>query len=238
MTSLQIIAGEFTGSALLILLGNGGVANVVLKHSKGGNGGWIVVALGWSMAAFIAVYIAAPVSGAHLNPAVTLALTLLGMTAPEEIPFYVGGQLGGTIAGAVLVYLAYRPHFNSTTDGMANRACFCTDPAIREPRSNLTTEIIATFVLVFAVLNLAKPETGLGSLNALPVALVVLAIALCLGGPTGCAINPARDLGPRIVYALLPIPHKSAADWQYAWIPVAGPFAGALAAAGIQALIR
>jgi glycerol uptake facilitator protein len=237
MSPLQIFSGEFIGSALLILLGNGGVANVVLKQSKGNNSGWIVMALGWSMAAFLAVCIAAPVSGAHLNPAVTLALAVHGTVEQQHIPLYFAGQFSGSMAGAFLVYLTYHAHFHATQDGMATRACFCTDPAIRQWPANFMTEVIATFVLVFAVLNLAKPQVGLGAISAVPVALVVLAISLCLGGPTGCAINPARDLGPRIVYALLPIPGKSNNDWAYAWIPVAGPIAGALTAVGIQALI-
>ncbi|NML23489.1 aquaporin family protein [Pseudoflavitalea sp. G-6-1-2] len=237
MTALQIFLGEFIGGAVLILLGNGSVANVVLKHSKGENGGWIVVALGWSMAAYLAVYISAPVSGAHLNPVVTVALVLKGMCSLNQVPVYLAGQFGGAMMGAWLVYIAYKSHFHSTSDGIANRSCFCTDPAIRNTGSNLLTEIVATFVLVFAVLNLAKPEVGLGSLSSLPVAFIVLAIALCLGGPTGCAMNPARDLGPRIVYALLPIKHKSGNDWGYAWIPIAGPFVGGLAALALKTLI-
>lgn len=230
--------GEFTGSTLLILLGNGSVANVLLKDSKGKNGGWIVVAMGWAMAAFVAVFIAAPVSGAHLNPAATLAFVLNGTIAAGQAPLYLAGQFAGCMAGSLLVYAAYRPHFNETEDGVANRACFCTDPAIRRPYSNLVTETITTFVLIFSVISLAKPEVGLGAISAIPVAFIVLAIAVCLGGPTGCAMNPARDLGPRIVYALLPMPHKAGNDWGYAWIPVAGPVLGALIAVYTQQLIR
>lgn len=238
MASLQIFTGEFTGAALLILLGNGSVANVVLKGSKGHNGGWMVVAMGWAMAAFVAVFISAPISGAHLNPAATLAFVLNGTISYHDIPVYLAGQFSGTMTGALLVYAAYHPHFLATTDGMATRACFCTDPAIQAPFSNLATEIITTFVLIFSILNLGKPAIGLGAISSVPVAFIVLAIAVCLGGPTGCAMNPARDLGPRIVFALLPIPHKAGNDWGYAWIPVAGPMLGALLAAGIYHCIR
>ncbi|MBC9912708.1 MIP/aquaporin family protein [Chitinophaga varians] len=238
MLPFQIFMGEFTGSSLLILLGNGAVANVLLKGSKGKNGGWIVVAMGWAMAAFVAVFISAPVSGAHLNPAATLAFVLNGTVALTEAPLYLAGQFTGCMTGALLVYAAYQPHFNETEDGLANRSCFCTDPAIRRPYSNLITEVITTFVLIFSVMSLAKPEVGLGAISAMPVAFIVLAIAICLGGPTGCAMNPARDLGPRIVYALLPIPHKAGNDWAYAWIPVAGPVLGALLAVYTQQLIR
>ncbi|MCW3465897.1 MIP/aquaporin family protein [Chitinophaga nivalis] len=238
MSSLQLFTGEFIGTALLILLGNGAVANVLLKASKGHNGGWIVVAMGWAMAAFVAVFISAPISGAHLNPAATLAFVLNGTIGYADIPAYLAGQFAGTMCGSFLVYIAYQPHFNATTDGVATRSCFCTDPAIPRPFSNLVTEIITTFVLIFSVLNLAKPDIGLGAISSVPVAFIVLAIAVCLGGPTGCAMNPARDLGPRIVYALLPIPHKAGNDWGYAWVPVAGPLLGALLAAGIHHGIR
>lgn len=171
--------------------------------------------------------IAAPVSGAHLNPAVTVALVLAGKFSVTEMPLYITAQMSGAMFGAFLVWLAYKKHFDATGDGDLKLAVFCTAPNIRSYGYNMITEIIGTYVLSLAVLYMAEPEVGLGSLNALPVAIVVLGLGLSLGGPTGYAINPARDLGPRIIHAILPIPAKRNSDWRYSWVPVAGPFIGA-----------
>ena len=222
---------EFLGTALLILLGDGVVANCVLNKNKGFNGGWIVITFGWAMAVFVGVFVAASSSGAHLNPAVTLALALTGKFAWCGVPFYVMAQIAGAMTGAFLVWVSYRKHFAATDDTGAKLGVFCTAPAIRSYMDNLLTEIIATFVLVFGVLFIAAPDIGLGALDAIPVAFLVLAIGLSLGGSTGYAINPARDLGPRIMHALLPIRGKGSSDWKYSWIPILGPFLGASLAA-------
>ena len=236
----EIIAyvGEFIGTAILILLGNGVVANVLLAKTKGHDSGLIVIAFGWAIAVFTAVFITAPLSGAHLNPAVTLGLALAGKFAWALVPGYFIFQLLGAIAGQGLVVLAYRDHYRATENGTLILATFSTDPAIPNNLSNVLTEAIGTFVLVFAVLYITGPKFGdragsLGALDALPVALVVLGIGLSLGGPTGYAINPARDLGPRIAHALFPLRNKSGSNWPYAWIPVFGPWLGAAVAAGL-----
>lgn len=218
---------ELTGSAFLIILGNGVVANVVLNKTKGHNSGWIVITFGWAMAVFTAVFISAPHSGAHLNPAVTLALALNGNFDWHLIPVYLMAQFSGTITGQLIVWMAYKNHYDETSDPPAVQATFCTAPSINNLWGNLTTEIIGTFVLILGVLFIVAPSASLGALDALPVALLVLSIGLSLGGPTGYAINPARDLGPRIVYALLPIKNKIDFDWSYSWIPVLGPLFGA-----------
>jgi glycerol uptake facilitator protein len=230
--------GEFTGTALLIVLGQGVVANVVLNKTKGNNGGWIVICFGWGMAVFVGVYSSAAASGAHLNPAVTLAFAVLGKISWDIVPFYIAAQMLGAMTGSFLAWLTYRHHFEETADAEAKLAVFATGPAIRSSIDNLLTEIIGTFVLIWGVLFIASPANSLGALDALPVGLLVLAIGLSLGGPTGYAINPARDLGPRIMHALLPIPGKRDSDWSYAWIPVAGPLIGALLAAGAFKLLR
>ncbi|SDX56177.1 MIP/aquaporin family protein [Thiocapsa roseopersicina] len=220
--------GELIGTALLILLGNGVVANVLLTGTKGQNGGWIVIVWGWGMAVFVAVFTVAAFSGAHLNPAVSVGLAVAGKFEWGQVPAYVLAQFIGAMIGAVLVWLTYWPHFARTEDPDLKLACFCTAPAVRNAPSNLFSEIIGSFVLVFAVLFLAVSVFGLGALDALPVGLLVLAIGLSLGGTTGYAINPARDLGPRIVHALLPMPGgKRDSDWGYAWVPVVGPLLGA-----------
>ena len=229
--------GELIGTALLLLLGDGVVANVVLRSTKGEGAGWIVITMGWGMAVFVGVFTTAAASGAHLNPAVTLGLAAAGKFPWAEVPLYVLAQMVGAMIGSGLVWLHYRPHFAVTEDAAAKLAVFATGPAIRDTLSNFMSEVIGTFVLVFAVLFLAAPEVGLGALDALPVGLVVLVIGLSLGGTTGYAINPARDLGPRIMHALLPIPRKGSSEWWYAWIPVAGPLLGALLAAGLYALL-
>jgi glycerol uptake facilitator protein len=228
---------ELIGTALMILLGNGVVANCILNKNKGFNGGWIVITFGWAMAVFVAVFVAAAHSGAHLNPAVTLALALAGKFVWSKVPAYILAQLAGTMTGSFLAWVAYRKHFAVTDDAGAKLAVFCTAPAIRSYKDNLLTEIVGTFVLIFGVLFIVAPQVGLGSLDAVPVALLVLAIGLSLGGPTGYAVNPARDLGPRIMHALLPIPGKGSSDWAYSWVPIVGPFLGATLAALVYKLI-
>jgi glycerol uptake facilitator protein len=227
---------EFTGTAIIITLGGGVVANVLLNQTKGNNGGWIVITFGWAVAVFTGVLVSAPFSGAHLNPAITLALALVGKFDAALIPIYILAQMAGAMTGALLVWLAYRKHFEATTDAGLILAVFSTAPAIRSYWDNVVTEIVGTFVLTLAVLYMAAPDVGLGAINSLPVALVVLGLGLSLGGPTGYAINPARDLGPRIMHAILPIPSKGSNDWAYAWVPVVGPIAGALLAAGLYLL--
>jgi glycerol uptake facilitator protein len=223
--------GELSGTALLIVLGDGVVANVILNKTKGNNGGLIAIAFGWAMAVYVGVFVAAPFSKAHLNPAVTLAFAFLGKLDWGMVPLYIAAQMLGAMVGSGFVWLSYKLHFNATPDADTKLAVFCTSPAIRNTVSNLLSEIIATFVLIFGVLYIAAPTNSLGALDALPVSLLVLAVGLCLGGPTGYAINPARDLGPRIMHFLLPIPGKRDSDWGYAWIPVVGPSLGALLAA-------
>lgn len=230
---------ETIGTAILLLLGDGVVANVVLKGTKGEASGWIVITVGWAMAVFVAVFTVAAASGAHINPAVTLGLAVAGKFSWSLVPGYIIAQVLGAAIGAALVYVHYRSHFAVTDDPDSKLAVFSTGPAIRKLGENLVSEIIGTFVLVFAVLYLAAPNLagpdgtpgGIGSLDALPVALVVLVIGLALGGTTGYAINPARDLGPRIMHALLPIPGKRDSDWGYAWVPIVGPLVGGALAA-------
>lgn len=226
--------GEFIGTLVLVLLGDGVVANVVLSKTKGNNSGWIVITFGWAMAVFIAVFIASPYSNAHLNPAVTIAMAMTGKKlAWSLVPVYIGGQMLGAIAGSIIVWLTYRQHFNETTDPNLKLGVFCTIPAIRSPFNNMITEIIGTFVLVFGAFHLLPPASTLGALDSLAVGLLVFGIGLCLGGPTGYAINPARDLGPRIAHFILPIPKKRDSDWGYAWIPILGPILGGILASFI-----
>lgn len=222
---------EFFGTAIIIVFGGGVVANVVLNKTKGNNSGWIVITFGWAVGVFTGILIAAPFSGAHLNPAVTLALVIADKFPLKQLPAYICAQLLGAMFGAFLVWLAYKKHFDITDDADSKLAVFCTAPNIRHYWYNILTEAIGTYVLVLAVLYMAKPEVGLGALSALPVALVVLGLGLSMGGPTGYAINPARDLGPRIVHFLLPIPGKRNSDWKYAWVPILGPLVGATLAA-------
>ena len=229
--------GELIGTTILLLLGNAVVANVILKKTKGQGAGWLAINFGWGVAVFIAVFIVAKYSGAHINPAVTLGLALAGEFSWNSVPLYLTAQFLGGALGAFLVWLHYRDHFDVTEDADVKRAVFCTAPAIRNYGSNLLSEIIATFVLVFAVLYLVEPDVGLGALDAIPVGIVVLAIGLTLGGTTGYAINPARDLSPRIVHALVPIKNKEGSDWSYAWIPVVGPIIGGLLAGAAFLLI-
>jgi glycerol uptake facilitator protein len=222
---------EFFGTAMIIVFGGGVVANVLLNKTKGNNSGWIVITFGWAVGVFTGVIVAAPLSGAHLNPAITLALVLANKFPLSLMPMYVCAQLLGAMFGAFLVWVAYKKHFDATEDGDLKLAVFCTSPNIRSYWYNVLTEVIGTYVLALAVLYMAEPEVGLGSLNALPVAIVVLGLGLSLGGPTGYAINPARDLGPRIMHFLLPIPFKRNSDWHYSWVPVLGPLLGATLAA-------
>jgi glycerol uptake facilitator protein len=223
--------GELIGTALLILLGDGVVANVVLKGTKGNNSGWIVITFGWAMAVFVGVFVSASASHAHLNPAVTVALAAAGKFEWPQVPVYLLAQMLGACLGAFLVWAHYKSHFDVTESQEGKLAVFCTAPAIRANGQNLVSEVIGTAVLVYAVLHITSPTGGLGSLDALPVALVVLVIGLALGGTTGYAINPARDLGPRLMHTLLPLPNKGHSDWNYAWIPVLGPIFGGLVAA-------
>lgn len=222
---------EFMGTALMILLGNGVVANVLLNKTKGQNSGLIVIAFGWAMAVFIAVFSVAAISGAHLNPAVTIGLAVAGKFAWSGVAGYIAAQMLGGMAGAFIMWLMYRKHFESTECGDTKLAVFCTGPAIRSLPGNLVSEMVATFVLVFAILSMVSPKVSLGAIDALPVALLVLGIGVSLGGTTGYAMNPARDLGPRLIHALLPISGKRNSDWGYSWVPVAGSIAGAVLAA-------
>ncbi|MBM3416199.1 MAG: aquaporin family protein [Bacteroidetes bacterium] len=227
---------EFIGTAILITFGAGVVANVVLKKTKGNNSGWIVIAFGWGMAVYMGASASLALGGAgHLNPAVTIASAVFSENTidTETILEMIGGQFAGAILASIIVYIAYKQHFDETEDVNAKLSVFCTAPAIRNTTWNLLTEIIGTFILVLGASLLSKPESHAGQLGALPVGLLVLAIGLSLGGPTGYAINPARDLGPRIAHFILPVKNKRDSDWGYSWIPVVGPVIGALIAAYI-----
>jgi len=244
---MNVYFAEFIGTAILILLGNGVVANVVLNKSKGQNAGWIVITLGWGLAVAMAVYSVGRISGAHINPAVTIALFSLGQFEGALVPGYIIAQLLGAIAGSVLVYLTYFSQWAETDNPDLKRAVFCTAPEIRKPIPNLVTEAIGTAMLVFGVLAIGSVAKGISAddlneglkigfgtwFGPMLVGILVLSIGLSLGGPTGYAINPARDLGPRIAHALLPIPGKAHSDWGYAWIPVVGPVIGGLLGAAL-----
>jgi glycerol uptake facilitator protein len=246
---MNVYLAELIGTAILILLGDGVVANVVLERTKGSGGGWIVITAGWGLAVFTAVMCVGQYSGAHLNPAVTVALGVAGKFSWNLAPGYIAAQMAGAFLGAVLVYAFYKAHYDVTENAALKLATFCTGPNIRMPAGNLLCEVIGTFVLVFAVLLAVEPsfrmgdasaeeiKVGLGALGAVPVGLVVFAIGLSLGGTTGYAINPARDLGPRIAHALLPIRGKGSSDWGYAPIPVLGPLAGGVLAALVHHVV-
>ncbi|MFJ7630446.1 MIP/aquaporin family protein [Streptomyces sp. NPDC097595] len=260
MSSSDIFIGETIGTAVLILLGGGVCAAVTLKHSKAQNAGWVAITFGWGFAVLTGAYLAGGVSGAHLNPAVTIGLAIEGGTKWSDVPLYLASQLLGAMIGAVLVWLTYYGQFrahltdqeilrtHSGEEGMVDKAAapkagpvlgvFSTGPEIRNGLQNVVTEIIATAVLVLAILTqgLNGDGNGLGTLGALITALVVVGIGLSLGGPTGYAINPVRDLGPRIVHALLPLPNKGGSDWGYAWVPIAGPLIGGALAGGLYNL--
>ena len=255
---MNVFTAELVGTALLILLGGGVNANVSLKKTAGHDSGWIVITAGWGLAVAIAIYAVVNFSGAHINPAVTIGLASIGELKLQMVPVYLAGQMLGAMLGATAVWLAYLPHWEATEDPAAKLGVFSTAPAIRKPFANLLTEIIGTAVLVLGVLAILSPDAltpdvqkNLGDektaeatrqawafgLKPLLVGLLVFSIGLSLGGPTGYAINPARDLGPRIVHALLPIPGKGKSDWSYAWIPVVGPcIGGVLGALAYKAL--
>lgn len=227
---MTILVGEIIGTMLLVLLGDGVVANVLLGKTKGNNSGWIVITTAWAFAVFVGAYSAVAMgTQAHLNPAVTVGLFIAGVTPAADVPFYLIGEFVGAFIGAVLVWLHYFPHWAATTDPGLKLAVFSTGPAIRNTVMNLISEIIGTFVLMFGIL--AIPATNWGLPGPFTVALLVWVIGLALGGTTGYAINPARDLSPRIAHAILPIPGKGGSDWGYSWIPVVGPIVGAVIAA-------
>lgn len=232
---------EIIGTALLFLLGGGVVANVELKKTIGNNSGWLVITTGWALAVYVAVVVTESYSGAHINPAVSIGLAIAGEFPWKSVPSYILAQMIGAMIGAFAVWLVYKKHFDATKDVESKKAVFCTAPAIRNTFYNLISEIVGTFVLIFTILNFTKATIndtqeiiGLGSLGAMPVAFLVWAIGLSLGGTTGYAINPARDLGPRIMHAILPIKNKASSDWSYSWIPVIGPIIGASIAALIM----
>jgi glycerol uptake facilitator protein len=249
---MEIFTAEVIGTAILILLGDGVVAGVLLAHSKAENAGWIVITFGWGMAVAFAVYAVGQFSGAHLNPAVTIAYAVTDVTPWDDVPKYIAGEFVGAFIGAILVYIAYLPHWRETEDPGLKLAVFSTAPAIRNKGQNLLTEIIGTFMLLFGIFFIvghftANVSGGIGeavlatalggALVPLLVGLLVFVIGLSLGGPTGYAINPARDLGPRIIHAVLPIPGKRDSDWDYSWVPVVGPLiGGSLGALTYQAL--
>jgi glycerol uptake facilitator protein len=242
---------EFIGTLLLVTFGNGVVANAVLARTKGHNAGWIAITAGWGLGVFVGVFAAQRFSGAHINPAVTVAMAAAGRMAWSTVAGYVLAQMLGGVAGGALVFFFYREHFRASEDAGAKLACFCTAPNIRHTPQALFCEVVGTFMLILpvflmtdatATIPLASGETGdvvigLGTLGAIPVALLVFAIGLSLGGTTGYAINPARDLGPRLAHALLPVPGKRDSDWGYAWVPVIGPLMGGLLAVLVHSLL-
>lgn len=232
---------EFIGTAILILLGDGVVASTVLNKSKGFNGGWVVITFAWGFAVMCGAFIAAPYSGAHLNPALSFGLALCGAFPWNYVPAYIIAQLTGSFLGAVLVYVFYKDHYDATNNPDTKLGTFCTMPAIMNKPRNFLCEAIGTFVLVFVILCLAvegnTPEIGLGSVGLFPVTFLIVAIGMSLGGTTGYAINPARDFPPRLAHWLLPIKGKGSSGWEYSWVPVLGPFAGAGIAACIYLLL-
>lgn len=225
----NVFVAEMVGTAILILLGDGVVANVLLGKSKGQGSGWIVITAGWGLAVAVAVFVAGPFSGAHINPAVTIALASIGMTAWADVPTYIAGQFVGAFIGAVLVYLSYLGHWAETEDKGLKLAVFCTAPAVRNTTQNVITEIIGTAMLVVGVLGIVANDVG--AMGPFLIGVLVWSIGLSLGGPTGYAINPARDLGPRIAHAVLPITGKGESDWSYSWIPVVAPIIGGVVGA-------
>jgi glycerol uptake facilitator protein len=233
------VLAEFVGTCILVIFGDGVVANVVLNRTKGQGGGWIVITFGWAIGVFIAVFSVSAFSGAHINPAVTIALAAAGKFEWASVPAYILAQMLGAFVAGILVYLFYRRHFAVSDDPNLKLAVFCTAPNVRDYGTAFFCETLGTFLLVFPIFLMVDPSfkmgttitVGLGTLGALPVALVVLGIGLSLGGTTGYAINPARDLGPRLAHAVLPIPGKRDSDWKYAWIPVLAPILGGLLAA-------
>ena len=225
---VSIFFGELIGTLLLILLGDGAVANVLLKRSKGEKSGWIVIATGWGFAVSIAVYTIGWATGGHINPAVTFGLAIAGKTPWDLVPHYISGQLVGAFIGALLVWASYYTHFGKSENKTHKLLIFCTQPAIRRTPWNFVTELIATAVLLMGVLGIFNSHNGIGcGIGPFAVGLLVFSIGLSLGGPTGYAINPARDLGPRLVHSLFPIQGKGDSDWNYAWVPILGPLLGA-----------
>ncbi len=233
MSDMAMIFSEVLGTMILIILGDGVVANVTLSKSKGNSSGWIVITTGWGFAVGIAVYVVGWVGGAHLNPAVTIGLASIGAFPWALVPAYIGAQMVGAFLGAVVVYLAYHDHFAATDDADGKLGVFCTGPAIRSNLWNLVTEIIGTAMLLLGILGITNSQNNMGALGALVIGILIWAIGLSLGGPTGYAINPARDLGPRIAHAILPIPGKRDSDWSYSWIPIVGPIIGGVLGAWI-----
>lgn len=231
MANIDIFVWEFLGTAVLCLLGSGSVAAVVLKnsYSHGGGGDWLIIVIGWGFAVFTGASIAAP-AGAHINPAVTLAVAISGGVPWAQVPVYWAAQVLGACIGASLAWAAFKLQFDHMDDNSGTRGIFCTSPSVRSFGWNIVTEVIATFVLIFWILTNPEVNTTLGYAA---VSFVVITIGFGLGGPTGYAVNPARDLGPRIAYALLPIRGKANADWGYSWVPVLGPLMGAALAAGL-----
>ena len=247
---MQSLLAEAVGTMMLLLMGNGVVANVVLSRTKGEKSGWIVITTGWGIAVAVAVYAVGRISGAHLNPAVTIGLASIGSFPWSDVPGYLAAQLAGAFGGAVLAWLAYLPHWGATADADSKLAVFATDPAIRHTGGNLATEIIGTAVLLFGILAIAGNAQTLTrpgdvdlslvfsrGLQPLLVGILVLGIGVSLGGPTGYAINPARDLGPRLAHFVLPIPGKRDSDWGYAWIPIVGPIIGGVLGAVLYSAI-
>ena len=237
---------EILGTGLLMLFGSGVVASCVLKGTKNSGSGWMVITTGWALGVFLGVYVAAPYSGGHINPAVTLSLAIEGSFPWKDVPLYVVGQMIGAMIGSSIVYILFKDHFDITDDADAKRAIFCTDPAIANTPRNLLSEIVGTLVLLIAVFYLTGAELkndsgtpiGLGAVGAIPIAFVVWGIGLTLGGLTGYAINPARDLGPRIIHFLLPIKNKTHSNWSYSWIPVVGPIIGGSLAALLYIILN
>jgi glycerol uptake facilitator protein len=235
----NIFLAEVFGTGLLVLLGDGVVAGVLLAKSKAQNAGWIVITAAWAFAVYVGVVVAGPISGAHLNPAVTIGLAVNGATPWDQVPVYLIGEFVGAFIGAILVTIHYWDHFKATEDPGLKLAVYSTGPNIRNIPLNLVSEIIGTFVLVFVVLAFGTngSAAGLAALGALPVALLVWSIGMSLGGTTGYAINPARDLGPRIIHAILPVPGKGDSDWSYSWVPVVGPVIGGILAAVVYGAV-
>ena len=227
---------EFIGTALLVLLGNGVVASLVLKESKAYNAGWLTIPIAWGLAVMLAVYAVGSFSGAHLNPAVSLGMAVAGSFSWGEVPMYVLSQVAGAVLGSVLVWLHFLPHWEKTPDQATKLAVFCTAPAIRNTISNLISEVIATALLILGLLFIGANKFADG-LNPVIVGLLIVSIGLSLGGTTGFAINPARDFGPRLAHAILPIHGKGNSDWGYSWIPVVGPLIGAVIGALLYGLL-
>lgn len=228
---MEAYLGEALGTFLLIIFGLGVGPNVSLKKTYGSGGGWLLINWGWGIGVFVGVFVSAGISGAHINPAVTIGPAIAGKFSWALVPGYIIAQFVGAIIAAILIWIQFKNHFEATEDQGTKLGVFCTAPAIKDTWNNFYSEMLGTFVLVLAVLFLAAPDIGLGSIEALPVGLLVLGIGISLGGTTGYAINPARDLGPRIVHALLPIKGKGDSNWGYSWIPVFAPIVGGLLAA-------